>query len=86
MNIGWIYHVDKNGKARGFGDLVRALAKAPHESLFSTDLVTTLIDNFWEEYATKIKRRCLYPFIIYFIACAIYFTTYCIDKKETTDS
>ena len=47
LKIDWIFHVDKHGNRRGFGDMVRALAKAPHESLFSTDLITTLVDNFW---------------------------------------
>ena len=54
LNIDWIFHEDKEGEMRGFGDMVRALARAPHESLFSTELVITLIDNFWEAYSSKI--------------------------------
>ena len=82
LKIDWIFHVDKNGKSRGFGDMVQALAKAPHESLFSTDLITTLVDNFWGKYSTSIIVFCLGPFMLYSIACAIYFTGHVSDAKH----
>ena len=82
LKIDWMFHKGHDGKGRNFGDMVRALARAPHESLFSTELVITLVENFWDEYSSKIKTLCLIPFMIYFAACAFYFSYYLNDDQN----
>ena len=76
LDISWIFQKGADGNRRDFGDLVKALAKAPHESLFGTDLINILVDNFWRMYALKIRVYCMVPFLVYASFCLVYFTYY----------
>ena len=56
-------------------------AKAPNESLFSTQLVITLVMNFWDAYSAKVIKYCLIPFLVYFASTVYYFSRNMIDDK-----
>ena len=61
--------------------MVSTFANAPSDSLFSTDLVTTLVSKFWDEYFNKVVWRCLIPFLIYFLSTSYYFSVNIINKE-----
>lgn len=72
LRVDWV-HEDYEGKTNvGFQELIIALANVTDEELFSYELVTTLIDYIWDEYSRTIYRRCLVPFIFYFVVMLIY--------------
>ena len=62
----------------GFRELIVALANAPHESLFSTELVITLVDHFWNRYYRYIFTYCFIPFLIYFILTIVYLSKWTV--------
>ena len=66
----------------GFRELVVALSQAPHESLFSTELVQVLVEHFWARYYRTIFFRCLIPYSIYIILVLVYLTEYVVRTPE----
>ena len=66
----------------GYRELVIAMAGAPQESLFSTELVTTLISTFWDRYYKTIFIWCFLPFCVYLISTVTYIT---IHAQEPFD-
>ena len=85
LKIDWVYATYNDLKTVGFRELIVALAKAPNESLFSTDLVITLINHFGSRYYNAIFIRCFIPYIIYFVTAICYLSTYTlpgIDPEE----
>lgn len=75
LRIDWLFRRDP-----GFKQTVQTLANTPDESLFSSELVITLVENFWEEYYYSIVWLVLIPFVIYFLTTMVYFSTYLIDE------
>ena len=56
-----------------------ALDRAPHESLFSTELIITLCDHFWDFYSRKILIFCFLPYLFYFFCTIFYVSWYAVD-------
>jgi hypothetical protein len=86
LQIDWIFRQCPGKKKAGnFADFVVALSKAPHESLFSTSLVTTLIDHFWDRYYRAVILKCFIPFLVYLVVTLIYISNYALRgiKDET---
>ena len=52
LPVNWLFVPGYDGDKSGRKSLVTALANAPHESLFSTDLVITLVESFWASYSS----------------------------------
>lgn len=78
LPIDWIF-APCNGKTQvGFADFVVALAQAPHESLFSTDLIETLVDHFWSRYYIAVILKCFLPFLIYMVCTLYYISNYAV--------
>ena len=59
----------------GFKQLIYALDRAPHESLFSTALIKTLTEHFREYYYKRILLLGFLPFCIYF-SCNLWWVSY----------
>ena len=78
--VDFIFNPKKNGGRTNFGNLARVLAKAP-ESVLNTELVKTLVENFYGTYFYWILGICYIPFTIYFIS-ASYFFSALIDKQQ----
>jgi hypothetical protein len=76
LGLGWLFNNSYQGVQQNRGDLVDALAKAPHEYYFSTDLVVTLIESFWGEYRDAMIWRAFMPFLFYFFSVIAYFVYY----------
>ena len=51
------------------------------DSLFATELVKTLVMNFWDEYSRIVIRWVLVPFSIYFTSTVLYFSNNIIDEE-----
>ena len=50
LKIDWIFRDSPEKKSQGYSDLIDALAKSPNESIFTTDLINTLMGSFWKQY------------------------------------
>ena len=78
--VDFIFNPKKNGGRTNFGDLAKVLAKAP-ESVLNTELVKTLVENFYGAYFYWIFGICYIPFTIYFLSCAYFFSAL-IDQQQ----
>lgn len=88
LKMDWIFAKYGGFDQVGFRELVLALANAPHESLFATELVITLVEHFWSRYYRAIFVRCFIPFVVYFVISIFYLSTYTVDgvpKEERWD-
>jgi len=74
LSLDWLHGSYKGYEHAGFSDLIVELANAPHLSLFSTDLVVTLVEFFWDYYYKRIFFLCFVPYVLYFIATLVYVT------------
>ena len=83
LRIDWVFKPNSRGKRQGFGDLVGTFTKAQSETLFSTNLVITLVMNFWSKYYATVVKFCLIPFLIYFTSTVVYFSHYMLDSNFT---
>ena len=45
----------------------------PYDSVFSTDLVISLVDIFNDKYKTEIILKCFLPYLVYFLTTIIFF-------------
>ena len=79
LRIDWVFAKYGNLERVGIRELVLALARAPNEQLFSTDLVITLINHFGDRYFATIFWRCFVPYVIYFITAITYVTLFTIN-------
>ena len=82
LPVNWLYVNNYDGSKSGNTKLVKALANAPHESLFSTDLVITLVDSFWYEYYETLFYVAFLPFLAYFATTVKYFAHYTNDDPK----
>ena len=71
--VDFIFNPKKNGGRTNFGDLAKVLAKAP-ESVLNTELVKTLVENFYDAYFYWIFGICYIPFTIYFLSASYFFS------------
>ena len=76
LPVNWLYVDSYAGSVSGRTKLVKALARAPHESLFSTDLVITLVESFWEKFSSTMIYFAFLPFMVYLVATVVYFGKY----------
>ena len=79
LPIEWIFANYDGHTSVGFRELIVALSVSPFDSLFSTELIVTLIELFWERYYAKVFYRCFIPFIVYFLATQIFVSIYAIE-------
>ena len=71
LDISWIF-----ASGVGFRELVASLSKTPHESVFSTNLVVTLVEIFRERYSKAIFWKCFIPYMIYFVLSVSLYSTF----------
>ena len=65
LPVKWVYALSYDRNKSGPTKLVTALAKAPHESLFSSELVVTLVESFWHQYSSYVIKYAFIPFVAY---------------------
>lgn len=76
LKLDWLRAGFRGKEKAGFQDFIVALANAPHESLFSTDLIITLVEHFWDYFYKRIFLMCFIPYIIYFCSTIYYVSNY----------
>ena len=69
LEIGWIF--EKGGDIR---ELIVALKDSPFESIFSTDLISSLVTFFGKKYKRGVIIWCFIPYVVYFFTTIIFFT------------
>lgn len=67
LNLSWLLADRKN-----FINFVGTLDDAQNDQIFTTELINTLLDNFWEENFDKILMKCLLPWVAYAF-CVMWF-------------
>ena len=82
LPIDWIFAPSQKKKNNSFSDFIVALANAPHESLFSTDLIHMLVDHFWERYYRAVIYRCFLPYLVYYVSVLWYLSLYGVSKDD----
>lgn len=63
-----------------------ALANAPHESLFSSELVIILVEHFWKRYYYAILYRIFLPWLVYFFLVIFYVTMFSVSGIEILET
>ena len=79
LEIDFIFANQEGHSKVGFRELIIALSKAPHESLFATELIIVLVEHFWDRYFKAIFFRCFIPFIIYFLLTIFYMSKFAVE-------
>ena len=82
LSLEWVHASYKGYDNVGFRELIVELANAPHESLFSTELIITLVEHFWDYYYKRIFLTGFVPYIIYFLCTIVYTTTWSVQGIE----
>ena len=67
LDLNWLLADRKN-----FIHFVGTLDDASNDQIFNTELISTLLDNFWEENFSKILYKCLLPWAGYAF-CVMWF-------------
>ena len=81
LDIGWICSSEV-----GFRELIVLLANTPYESVFSTDLVITLVKIFKERYKDAIMWRCFIPYMVYFLSTVCFYTIFTSSGIHSEDA
>ena len=72
LDIGWIFQGDLE-----FCELILILSKSPHyKTLFSTDLVLSLVEIFQKRFRNTILIRCFVPFMFYLVITVSFYTIF----------
>ena len=74
LTLGKLLYGEHNGKKATLGAFIEVLALAPN-SVLNTELVSTLIEYFYEENLKIILTQCFIPFAVYFVS-TISFVSY----------
>ena len=85
LKVDWAFAAYKGNESVGFRELVVALSQAPNESLFSTDLIITLVDHFWDRYYRAIFIRCFIPYCAYFVVSLYYVSNFTVAGISPDD-
>jgi len=85
LSLDWVHGSYKGYKEVGFRELIVELANSPHESLFSTELIVTLVEHFWNYYYNRVLVAGFIPYLFYFIATIVYSTNWAVDGIAEED-
>ena len=79
LPLDWIHASYKGFEKVGFKELILALDRAPHESLFGTELIVTLFQHFGGYYFKRIFFAGFVPFVVYFLSAIMYISWYAVE-------
>ena len=80
LDIGWIF--ENGGNVR---KLIVALKDSPFETIFSTELVISLMEIFKDRYINHILAYCFIPYLIYFSTTVCFFTLFTSEGIKTDE-
>ena len=70
LNLDWLLKDRKN-----FVNFVNILGSSSSDQIYTTELISTLLAEFWEENYRKILWKCLVPWMGYGICTLTFFAT-----------
>ena len=76
MKIDWVF-------GQGFDEFVPTLANMKDKSVFTTELINTVVEVLWDQYVWTIVILCLIPWLLYFVFAMIYFSKYLLEDFYT---
>ena len=82
LRCSWVFRDREMGELKNFDKLIKALAESPSDSMYNTDFVITIVDEFWSLYQMSIFIAVFVPFLLYFQATLTYFTFYLAIPDE----
>ena len=68
-----------------FVHLTTALENASNDQIYTTELIKTLLVEFWEENFRKILRRCLLPWLAYAVCTMMFFVQALKGEREDSN-
>ena len=74
LKTDWIFRQTSSTDQNDLFRLIKTLNSNETDGLFSTQLVKTLVDEFWELYRVSIFVAVFMPFMLYALCCILYFT------------
>ena len=80
LNIDWLL-ADKNN----FVNFVSILVKNKNDKIYQTELVNTLLEEFWDANFFAILTRCMLPWVCYALCCMYFFMTVLQDGFVGSD-
>ena len=76
LDLSWMLRGKKD-----FVEFVKILGESGNEQIYTTELVNTLLDEFWMDNYYKILYRCMFPWMIYAV-CALFFFASALKGEE----
>ena len=71
----WMFRNRKYGERRNFKYFIKALSNQDNNDMMHrSEIISTIINEFWKLYMYKIFVLCFIPFILYFHATCYYFS------------
>ena len=80
LNLSWLLNNRKN-----FVNFVTILGETSSNQIYETELISTLLSEFWEENYTKILTRCLLPWLAYGLCLLAFLTMALTEHDEGTN-
>jgi len=77
LNIDWML-----ADLTNFVDFVRVLKTSSSEQVYQLEIITVLLNEFWEENFKKIFWKVLMPWAVFMLCCTWYFMTILVDGYQ----
>ena len=78
LKTDWIFRKTSSNDQNDLFRLIKTLNNQASDALYSTPLVQTLVDEFWELYKVSIFVAVFVPFMVYAFCCICYFTLHSV--------
>ena len=66
LRTAWVFRDREKGELKDFDKLIKALAESETDSMYNTDFVVTIVEEFWSLYQMSIFIAIFIPFCFYF--------------------
>jgi len=80
LKTNWIFRGTKTKETTDFDDLLSIFGQSVNDSIYTTEFVVHLVDEFWSIHQFSIFVTCCIPFLIHFWACVVLFSQYFTEE------
>ena len=84
LKTNWIFRGTKKKEATDFDDLLSIFGQSVNDSIYTTEFVVHLVDEFWSIHQFSIFVTCCIPFLVHFWASVILFSEYFTQEPPET--
>ena len=78
----WVFRGTKEKDTSDFDDLLSIFAGNINDSIYDTEFVVNLVDEFWSIHQLSIFLTCCVPFLFHFWACITFMSVYLTKEPE----